>query len=101
MLFSRDAKLSNLIAQVLLVLTGYVIFDGLSAVLGGVVKGVGKQLLATPIVFFSYYVIGLPWQPCLHSSSSGGVMGLCFGMLLGTAAHAICFPSWHGVWTGT
>lgn len=100
MLFSRDAKLSNLIAQVLLVLTGYVIFDGLSAVLGGVVKGVGKQLLATPIVFFSYYVIGLPLAALFAFKLKWGVMGLCFGMLLGTAAHAIClsFLVWCMDW---
>ena len=91
LLFSSDAKLSNLIAQVLLVLTGYVIFDGVSAVLGGVVKGVGKQLLATPIVFFSYYVVGLPLAALFAFKFNWGVMGLCFGMLLGTAVNAICY----------
>ena len=91
MLFSSDARLSNLIAQVLLVLTGYVIFDGVSAVLGGVVKGVGKQLLATPIVFFSYYVVGLPLAALFAFKLNWGVIGLCFGMLMGTAVNAICY----------
>lgn len=83
--------MSNLIAQVLVVLTGYVIFDGVSAVLGGVVKGVGKQLLATPIVLFSYYVVGLPLAALFAFKLNWGVMGLCLGMLLGTTVNAICY----------
>lgn len=101
LLFSNDAELSDLIAQVLVILTGYVIFDGLSAVLGGVVKGVGKQLLATPIVFFSYYVVGLPLAALFGFKLNWGVKGLCFGMLLGTAVHAVCFfiLVWHMDWS--
>ena len=91
MLFSNDAALSSLIAQVLIVLSGYVIFDGSSALLGGVVKGVGKQLIATPIVFFSYYAVGLPLAALFAFKLKWGVMGLCLGMLVGTAVHAICF----------
>ena len=91
LLFSKDAVLSDLIAQVLVILTGYVIFDGLSCVLGGVVKGVGKQLHATPIIFFSYYAIGLPLAALFGFRMKMGVMGLCLGMLVGTAVHAVCF----------
>ena len=91
MLFSNDAKLSSLIAQVLVILTGYVIFDGTSAMLGGVVKGVGKQLVATPIVFFSYYAVGLPLAARFAFRLKWGVRGLCLGMLVGTAVHAVCF----------
>lgn len=91
LLFSKDAVLSDLIAQVLVILTGYVIFDGLSSVLGGVVKGVGKQLAATPIVIISYYAIGLPLAALFGFKLKMGVKGLCLGMLVGTAVHAICF----------
>ena len=91
LLFSKDAILSDLIAQVLIILSGYVIFDGLSCVLGGVVKGVGKQLVATPIIFFSYYVVGLPLAALFAFKLKMGVRGLCLGMLVGTAVHAICF----------
>lgn len=91
LLFSKDPILSDLIAQVLIILSGYVIFDGLSCVLGGVVKGVGKQLVATPIIFFSYYVVGLPLAALFAFKLKMGVRGLCLGMLVGTAVHAICF----------
>ena len=65
--------------------------DGLSVVLGGVVKGVGKQAVATPFVFFSYYAVGLPLAALFGFHLKWGVKGLCLGMFLGTAVHAICF----------
>ncbi len=65
--------------------------DGLSVVLGGVVKGVGKQAVATPFVFFSYYAVGLPLAALFGFHLKWGVKGLCVGMLLGTAVHATCF----------
>ncbi|KAA6421094.1 MAG: hypothetical protein FRX49_09004 [Trebouxia sp. A1-2] len=91
LLFSNDAQLSHLIAEILVILSGYVIVDGLSVVLGGVVKGVGKQAVATPFVFFSYYAVGLPLAALFGFQLKGGVKGLCLGMLLGTAVHATCF----------
>ena len=85
----------------LVVLSGYVIFDGSSALLGGVVKGVGKQLIATPIVFFSYYAVGLPLAALFAFKLKWGVMGLCLGMLVGTAVHAVCLfvLVWYMDWT--
>lgn len=91
LLFSNDDQLSQLIAQILVILSGYVIVDGLSVTLGGVVKGVGKQWLATPFVFFSYYAVGLPLAALFGFHFKWGVRGLCLGMLVGTAVHASCF----------
>lgn len=100
-LFSNDGQLSALIAQILVILSVYVIADGLSNVLGGVVKGVGKQLLATPFVFFSYYAVGLPLAALFGFHLKCGVKGLCVGMLLGTVVHSACFffLVWRMDWT--
>lgn len=54
-------------------------------------KGVGKQLAATPIIFVSYYAIGLPLAALFGFKLKMGVEGLCLGMLVGTAVHAVCF----------
>ena len=91
MLFSKDAILSDLIAQLLVILTVYVIFDGLSSVMGGVVRGVGKQLMAFPIVFFSYYAVGLPLAALFGFKLKMEAHGLCLGLLVGTIVHAACF----------
>ena len=89
--FSNDPQLSSLIAQTLIVLAFYIVFDGLSAVLGGAIRGAGKQLLASPFVLGSYYILALPAAALLAFSAKIGVVGLCMGTLLGTFAHACSF----------
>ena len=60
-------------------------------VLGGVIRGAGKQLLASPCVILSYYALGLPTAAYLAFKCELGVRGLCLGTLLGTAVHAGSF----------
>ncbi len=43
-----------------MVLAFFVIFDGVSVALGGVVRGTGKQAAAAPCTVASYYLLGLP-----------------------------------------
>lgn len=90
-LFSNDPELAALIAQTLTVLAFYIVLDGLSVVLGGVIRGAGKQLLASPCVIVSYYALGLPAAAFFAFKCGLGVRGLCLGTLLGTAVHASSF----------
>lgn len=90
-LFSTDPELAALIAQTLTVLAFYIVLDGLSVVLGGVIRGAGKQLLASPCVIVSYYALGLPAAAFFAFKCGLGVRGLCLGTLLGTAVHAGSF----------
>lgn len=90
-LFSNDPQLANLIAQTLTVLAFYIPLDGLSVVLGGVIRGAGKQLMAAPLVIISYYLVGLPAAALFAFKFGLGVRGLCMGTLLGTATHAGSF----------
>lgn len=69
----------------------YIVLDGLSVVLGGVIRGAGKQLLASPCVILSYYALGLPAAAFFAFKCELGVRGLCLGTLLGTAVHAGSF----------
>ena len=69
----------------------YIVLDGLSVVLGGVIRGAGKQLLASPCVIVSYYALGLPAAAYFAFNWGLGVRGLCLGTLLGTAVHAGSF----------
>ena len=59
-LFTTDPHLITAIGAALTVLAFFVIFDGLSVALGGVVRGTGKQALAAPCTVASYYLLGLP-----------------------------------------
>lgn len=95
-LFSNDPNLAALIAQTLTVLAFYIVLDGLSVVLGGVIRGAGKQLMGAPCVIVSYYALGLPAVAFFAFKCGLGVRGLCLGTLLGTAVHAGSF--WFLVW---
>ena len=46
--------------KVLIVMAGYIAMDGLQSVLGGIIRGTGRQAVAVPIIFTCYYLIGLP-----------------------------------------
>ena len=59
-LFTSDPQLISVIGSVLVVLAFFVIFDGVSVALGGVVRGTGKQAAAAPCTLASYYLLGLP-----------------------------------------
>jgi len=59
-LFTSDPQLISVIGSVLMVLAFFVIFDGVSVALGGVVRGTGKQAAAAPCTVASYYLLGLP-----------------------------------------
>lgn len=86
MIFTSDEELITRVGQLLVVLAFYVMFDGLSVVLGGAVRGAGKQGVAAPITLTSYYLLGLPCAALFAFVFGWGATGLCLGLLLGSAA---------------
>ena len=111
-LFVDDALVSELVAKNLSVLAVYVVFDGLQvslvvavcsgwrrhgltspapvsvqSVATGILKGVGRQRVAVPVVLFAYYCVGLPLAYFFGFRRGWGTVGLCTGMLLGTITH--------------
>ena len=59
--------------KVLLVMAFYIALDGLQGVLGGVLRGSGRQLVTTPVMFVSYYIIALPFAYLLGFTLNLGV----------------------------
>lgn len=100
-LFTSDPQLISVIGSVLVVLAFFVIFDGVSVALGGVVRGTGKQAAAAPCTLASYYLLGLPAAAVLAFPLKLGVQGLCLGILLGAAATdaSFYFLVWHTDWS--
>ena len=94
--FTSDAQVIHLLGTLAPVFAAYVISDGQQAVLTGVIKGLGKQYIAGPIVVFSYYAVGIPLSTLFALDLNGhglnmGVKGLCIGTLVGTIVHMLCF----------
>jgi len=107
--FTEDEDVTSVTAMTLPFLAIYVFADGISATLGGVVKGCGRQAILMPIVLFAYWVVGLPLGYYLtfvrnggqsmcnidydgegdHSLFGCGVVGLVIGLTSGTWVHCI------------
>lgn len=86
-LFTSNDEVSLLVSTLMMYLSVYVVFDGLGAVGTGVLKACGRQAVAAPVVFVSYYALGIPTAMAIAFAANAGVVGLALGGLLGTMAH--------------
>lgn len=92
-IFTEDNRVVDLVSSIMPILAVYIVVDGLQASLTGILKGMGKQRIAGPIVVFVYYGIGIPisaWL-ALTKGIKWGVYGLCVGTLAGTVMHFVLF----------
>lgn len=64
------------------VLYVYIFFDTIHGVLGGVARGLGKQMNASLYTLFCYYAIGLPLALVLAFNYNLAVKGLWLGFAI-------------------
>lgn len=88
-LFSTDVAVIELSSKVLIVGAVYQIPDCLAAVLGGVLRGQGKQYIGGYLNLFSYYVLALPLSYVLGFYFDLELIGLWWGLSLGVLCTAI------------
>ncbi|KAK9809727.1 hypothetical protein WJX73_010894 [Symbiochloris irregularis] len=89
--FTKDEEVLQFTSKVLIVMSGYIAFDGLQSVMAGIIRGTGKQAVAVPVILVCYYVIGLPTSMLLAFRFGYGVVGLCAGQFLGTVCNSIVY----------
>jgi len=93
--FTEDMVVAKLVGDLLLVAQVFCIFDGHQAALTGIINGVGKQAVAAPLIFASYWLIGIPIGVVLAFGFFGvqplGIFGLWYGMIVGVVLHALSF----------
>ena len=89
-LYTNDERIVRLVSALLVPLAVYTFFDGMLCVATGVIKACGRQWIAGPVVFFSYYVLGIPLACWLSFGSPDiGAMGLVVGGTVGTIIHSV------------
>ena len=54
--------------------------------ISGVFRGAGLQIIAAPINFVTFYLIGLPAGVCLALLTDLGALGMWTGLAFGTAS---------------
>ncbi|KAK9868409.1 hypothetical protein WJX84_004748 [Apatococcus fuscideae] len=89
--FTGDSELLKVTARVMILMAGYIGCDGLQTVLGGILRGTGRQATAVPVIFFSYFVLALPASYLFAFVLHWGVIGLSAGMFLGTICNSIIY----------
>jgi len=82
LIFTRDKDIIALATKILPVVSCFLLIDGLAGVSLGVLRGCGRQLIGSAILFVGYYVIGLPLGGilCFVESLSLGLMGFWIGL---------------------
>lgn len=83
LLFTRDAKVVALVANVLPLVAVMQVFDGLSAGAHGILRGIGKQSIGGPANLISYYVVSLPISLALAFGLGWRLEGLWLGVTVG------------------
>src|SRR6266702_190149 len=78
-LFSDDASVVALVAQVMPLVASFQVADGLAGSCGGVLRGQGRQHLGAAFNLLAYYVLALPVGITLAFRGGYGLQGLWVG----------------------
>ena len=78
--FTADPGVRKLAEGSLTFLSIFCFFDAVQGVLGGILRGSGKQMVGAAANIIAFYVIGLPlaYHFCFHTSM--GIPGLMLGL---------------------
>lgn len=93
-LYTEDAVVIAVAASILPIGAAFQLFDGVQAVGGGVLRGMGTTVPAAVINLVGYYVLALPLAAWLAFEMSLGVRGVWWGLAVGLAAVATALVGW-------
>jgi len=79
-LFNEDPEVVELVASILPLVALFQVFDGVSAVSGGVLRAKGKQMTGALLNLSAYYIIGIPFGAWLAFNWDFGLDGLWIGL---------------------
>lgn len=96
-LYTSDAEVVELCAVVLPIAAGFQLFDGVQAVGGGILRGMGKTRPAAVFNLAGYWVLALPAAWLLAFRAGLGLAGIWWGLALGLAVIAACLVAWVAI----
>jgi len=93
LIFNDDPEVIALVASILPLVALFQVFDGTSAVTGGILRVKGQQLTGALLNVTGYYVLGIPFGIWLAFKKDMGLHGLWYGLTL-----ALVYCSAFGVY---
>jgi MATE family multidrug resistance protein len=88
-LFTTDATVIAIAAQLLIITTIFQISDGVQVVAQGALRGMSDTRMPTVLTFISYWIISLPLAYLLGFVFGWGVIGVWIGLATGLTTNAI------------
>jgi MATE family multidrug resistance protein len=86
--FTADPAVAAAAAPVVAVMAVCMVGDGVNAVLGGALRGAGRQALGAALYVASFWAVGLPVAAALAFAARLGVLGLWTGLALAATLNA-------------
>ena len=90
-LYTNDAKVILVTAQLLILAAIFQLFDGLQVVMISILRGVGDVKHAMIYAFIAYILINLPLGYFLGFILGIGIVGLWIGLIVGLVVASILF----------
>eukprot|EP00066_Takifugu_rubripes_P029439 XP_011618705.1 PREDICTED: multidrug and toxin extrusion protein 1-like [Takifugu rubripes] len=81
-LFTNDEQIRKRVAEVVGFYPPFIIFDAISATVGGIMRGAGKQKVGAICNILGFYGLGLPMGTSLMFAAKLGITGLWIGLLI-------------------
>lgn len=98
-IYTTDSVVLGLAAGVMPIAAAFQLFDGLQAIGGGVLRGMGRTIPAAVFNLLGYWTLGLPLGWWLTFRAGWGLPGLWWGLTAGLAAVAALLMAWIA-WRG-
>ncbi|MDX1997672.1 MAG: MATE family efflux transporter [Thermoanaerobaculia bacterium] len=98
-IYTADPVVLALAAGVMPIAAAFQLFDGLQAIGGGILRGMGRTIPAAVFNLLGYWTLGLPLGWWLTFRAGWGLPGLWWGLTAGLAAVAALLMAWIA-WRG-
>jgi MATE family multidrug resistance protein len=93
-LYTEDASVLALAAGIMPLAGAFGVADGVQAVAGGVLRGMGRPNAAAVVNLIGYYAFALPLAYALGFSGGHGLQGIWGALALGLVAVAVALVVW-------
>jgi multidrug resistance protein, MATE family len=92
--YGGEPNVVALTAALLPIVAAFELFDGLQAVGGGILRGMGRTRPAALFNLIGYYVLAMPLAIWLGAPQRYGLLGMWWGLALGLAVVALLLLVW-------